>query len=289
MRVFLGLGEGIGNVLLGLPTLDSLLEAGHDVWLGLRTTPAAVAAELVPLIGVGRRLTIMADEVWPAEPFDAACLTHWWLNVGGLGGLPPARVTYAGPTAREDVPEIDQDLDTVTDLVPPSAITRTARLLDIDLVPGPFGPVVALHPGCKPAWRDRKLYPRWAEVVMHLKRMGASVIVVGSQADADLFVGEPQDDMRERGAPLAATAGVLGVADVVLSGDSGIHHLAVAMGRPTVAIFGQTSHVKARHPDPCGPAPVILGPFAEPGALARVHPRVIARAALRAAGCTVSA
>lgn len=295
MRAFLGLGEGVGNVLMGLPALDSLLAAGHDVWLGLRCTPPTIAPEVAALVCAGRRLTLMADEVWPAEPFDAACLTHWWLNVGGPGGMPPAAVTYVSPPAREDVPEIVSNLDAVTDLVPPEALTRTAHVATPTPTPTPTAiatpihdqPLVAIHPGCKPTWRDRKLYPRWAEVVFHLKRMGARVVVVGSADDADIFVGEPHEDLRESGATLSTTRDVLASASVVLSGDSGIHHLAVALGRPTVAVFGQSSHVKAHHPDPVGPAPIVLGPFDDPAALARVHPRVLARAALRAAGATV--
>ncbi len=137
MRIFLGLGEGIGNVVMGLPALDSLLAAGHDVWLGLRTTPPGVAGQVAEVLGAGRRLTVMADEVWPAEPFDAACLTHWWLNVGGPGGIPPATTTYVGPAPREDVPEIVSNLDVVTDLV--GHVTRTA-VVHREMWPASKGP-----------------------------------------------------------------------------------------------------------------------------------------------------
>jgi heptosyltransferase-2 len=42
---------------------------------------------------------------------------------------------------------------------------------------------------------------------------------------------------------LSALAGVLAGAAVVLSNDSGVMHLAAALGRPTVGIFGSTSPV----------------------------------------------
>ena len=292
MRIFLGLGEGIGNVILGLPALDSLLAAGHDVWLGLRTTPPGVAGQVAEVVAHGRPgLTVVEGDSFPPA-LDAACLTHWWLNRGGP--LPPALTTYVGPAPREDVPEIVSNLDAVLELVPPEALTRTAgvatpiatlKVARSDTESRSERPCVALHPGCKPTWRDRKMYPRWAEVVYHLKRMGAEVVVVGGPDDADIFVGEPHEDHREAGLDLMGTAERLASADVVLSGDSGLHHLAVALGRPTVAVFGNSSHVKAHHPDAIVP-PVVLGPFDVLGA---VHPRVIARAALRAAGATVSA
>jgi ADP-heptose:LPS heptosyltransferase len=119
--------------------------------------------------------------------------------------------------------------------------------------------------------------------VHRLKQEGAVVQVVGSDADADLYVGEPHGDCRASGMTLQATLDTLARADVVVSGDSGLHHLAVALGRPTVAVFGRSSAEKARHPKPVGPEPVILGPFDTPDAFAAVSPRAIARAAVRAA------
>ena len=287
MRVFVGLGEGLGNVLMGVPVIDSLEAAGHEVTLGLRTTPPGMGADLGLLIARGRKVCLMVDEAWPAEPFDAACLTWWWLSRGGE--MPPARDTFLGPAMRDDVPEILQNLDTVTDLVPEALRTSSVSIHHVLSAIDGEGPVIAIHPGCKPAWRDRKLYPRWAEVVTHLKRMGAAVVVVGGADDADIFCGEPHEDLREQGASLETTAAVLASCDAVLSGDSGVHHMAVALGLPAVAVFGATSHVKAHHPSPRGPKPVVLGPFPDAQALARVHPQVIARAALRAASSSISA
>lgn len=286
MRVFVGLGEGLGNVLMGVPVIDSLEAAGHEVALGLRTTPPGMGADLGLLIARGRKVCLMVDEEWPAEPFDAACLTWWWLSRGGE--MPPSRNTFLGPAMRDDVPEILQNLDTVTDLVPEALRTSSVSIHAALSARDGNGPIIAIHPGCKPAWRDRKMYPRWAEVVTHLKRLKACVVVVGSAADADIFCGEPHEDLREQDPSLEQTAAVLASCDAVLSGDSGVHHLAVALGLPTVAVFGATSHVKAHHPSPCGPKPVVLGPFPDAQALARVHPQVIARAALRAASSRIS-
>jgi ADP-heptose:LPS heptosyltransferase len=145
-------------------------------------------------------------------------------------------------------------------------------------------PLVALHPGCKPdpEWRARKVYPRWYEVVHRLKQFGATVVVVGSRDDEDLYVGEPNLDARPNHLTLAGTADVLACCDVVLSGDSGVHHLAVALGLPTVAVFGDSSDVKARHLEPAGLAPVVLGPFRDAHSFASVSPKTIARACLLA-------
>ncbi|HKQ19422.1 MAG TPA: glycosyltransferase family 9 protein, partial [Candidatus Eisenbacteria bacterium] len=45
------------------------------------------------------------------------------------------------------------------------------------------------------------------------------------------------------GTDLAELVGILAAADAVVSNDSGVMHLAAALGRPTVGIFGSTSPV----------------------------------------------
>ena len=284
---FVGLGEGIGNVLLGVPVVDALLGAGFDVELDLRATPPGVRLDLAEVILRGRTGVSFLGERPCAPEYDLAVLSSWWASFGGP--FPRATETRVGAPAVEHEPEVLSNLAAMRGIVEgPSACVRVARSGLWPMVEDwkSLGrPIVALHPGCKPdhAWRARKVYPRWYEVVHRLKEAGACVVVVGSKADADLYVGEPNLDVRARPKSLAWTADLLACCDVVLSGDSGVHHLAVALGLPTVAVFGDSSDVKARHPEPCGPEPVVLGPFREPHGFAAVSPRTIARACMIAA------
>lgn len=277
---FVGLGEGLGNVLMGLPLVDSLLASGYEVDVDLRTTPAGLAHQIAALCARGRERAVFAAGQGWRERYDLACLTHWWVFRGGA--FPVADETRFGHAASEDEPEILADLAALPEGVAGDPYVRVEGFDHGPVVEGPVS--VVIHPGCKPdpTWRARKVYPRWYEVVHRLKEEGAKVGIVGGKDDADLYVGEPTWDDRGR-TTLLGTASQMCMADVVLSGDSGIHHLAVGLGLPTVALFGQSSAVKAHHPAPRGPAPVVLGPFQTPERFASLSARVIARAAVGAA------
>ncbi|MCA1612882.1 MAG: glycosyltransferase [Acidobacteria bacterium] len=109
-----------------------------------------------------------------------------------------------------------------------------------DLPPG----TVALHPGCKPDWPWKKWHG-----FDELARMFPSVVVVGTEADlkneatyfgrafewpahAQSFVGRLN---------LRDTAALLSECAALVSNDSGLMHLGVAVGTPTFGVFGITS------------------------------------------------
>jgi heptosyltransferase-2 len=105
-------------------------------------------------------------------------------------------------------------------------------------------PVVAIGPG---AVGPGKAWPpdRYAEVARRLAAQGIAVWLLGGPGEAALAAGIASaagplardltgQDLRE--AVLA-----LSLADAALTNDSGLMHIAAALGRPTVAIFGPTS------------------------------------------------
>lgn len=278
MRVLVGIGEGVGNVVMGLPLIDALLDARHEVWAHLRPTPPELAGELAAIISRGRERLVVADDGdLGFVEFDAACLTHWWLTRGLA--LPRARETYVGGPPSADVPEILANLDAASALAPAGG--PTARLYAAPrTLPG--GLRIGIHPGCKPEpeWRARKVYPRWAEVTHRLKYLGAHVTIVGTAGDV-AYCGEPHQDLRGM-TSLPQLVDVLSGLDVVVSGDSGVHHLAVALGVPTVALFGASSVTKAAHPA-AAIAPRVFGPCDTPEAFAAIDPLAVATAAVEAA------
>ncbi|HEU4725459.1 MAG TPA: lipopolysaccharide heptosyltransferase II [Candidatus Eisenbacteria bacterium] len=80
---------------------------------------------------------------------------------------------------------------------------------------------------------------------------GLPVVTVGAPSDAAAgaavatrlrAAGAGAHDLTGR-TDLTSLAGVLAAASLVLSNDSGVMHLAAALGRPTVAVFGSTSPV----------------------------------------------
>jgi lipopolysaccharide heptosyltransferase II len=104
--------------------------------------------------------------------------------------------------------------------------------------------IVAMHPGG--TWQSKR-WPAGSFAKLALlvrERMGASVVVV---------TGPKEEGIAERvraesgGAvkvlpfqPLRTIAAVLASCDAVVANDGGIMHLSVAIGRPTVAVFGPT-------------------------------------------------
>ena len=117
-----------------------------------------------------------------------------------------------------------------------------------------------LHPG---ASTEARRWPaaRWAEVAVAERTAGREVVVTGSEAEVGLAHAVAAQAGLGEGAVLAGRTGLLEllalVADAgrVVSGDTGVAHVATAMGTPSVVLFGPTS-------------PAVWGP--PPGPLHRV-------------------
>ena len=110
-------------------------------------------------------------------------------------------------------------------------------------------PRIALNVGASRAYKRWPL-PNWVEVAQSLTLAGQSIVFVGDKTDAETVVqitpalpGGYADLSGKTS--LRELASVLTACDLLVSGDSGPMHLAVAVGTPTVAIFGATN--PARH------------------------------------------
>ena len=123
--------------------------------------------------------------------------------------------------------------------VPASEVTGWRERLGL----GVTGRTVALAPG---AVGPAKRWPgaAYAELARRLVAEGISVWVLGGPAEAPLarIIAEAGQDVHDltgsdlRNAILALTA-----ADVAVSNDSGLLHVAAALGTPSIGIFGPTS------------------------------------------------
>ena len=97
-------------------------------------------------------------------------------------------------------------------------------------------------------WRPERFVHAASEIA---RRTGRALAVVGAAEDRSATAAVVQGARRAgaRSIDLAGTTrlgelvGLLARADAVLSNDSGVMHLAAALKRPTVAIFGSTSPV----------------------------------------------
>ncbi len=104
--------------------------------------------------------------------------------------------------------------------------------------------IVAMHPGG--TWQSKR-WPAGSFAKLALlarERIGAHVVVVtgpGEEWIAERVRSEAGDAARVLPLqPLRTIASVLASCDAVVSNDGGIMHLAVAIGRPTVGVFGPT-------------------------------------------------
>ncbi|MFA6266089.1 MAG: lipopolysaccharide heptosyltransferase II [Pseudolabrys sp.] len=137
---------------------------------------------------------------------------------------------------------------------------EAARWRDLRGLVNEPGPIVTLSPGAVGAG---KAWPPmyYAELARALARDGASVWVLGGPAETEtarLIAGTAGSGVRDlTGTDLRNAILALAAADVSVTNDSGLMHVAAALNTPTVAIFGPTS---PWHWKPLNPVAAILEP-----------------------------
>ncbi|MFD1670183.1 glycosyltransferase family 9 protein [Streptomyces calvus] len=275
---------GLGDLLAGVPALRALRRGfpGHEIVLAApaELTPVVRATgavdRLLPASAPGRAVPAALD--WTGPPPDVAVDLH--------GNGPPShrllqrlRPLRLLAFAHPGTPEIDG---------PPwyaeeHERDRWCRLLtsygiDADptdlLLPRPPGPspapgAVVLHPG---AGAPARCWPveRYAAVATALRGHGARVVVTGGAAESDLVArlaeqaGLPDTDVFAGGLPFDRLSALVAGARAVVSGDTGIAHLAVAHATPTVTLFGPVP--PSRWGPPAHPRHIALwhGPEGDP-------------------------
>ena len=122
----------------------------------------------------------------------------------------------------------------------PKQARRRAESFLVDLPP----PRVGLAPGA--AFGPAKKWPlaRFRALAYHLRRLGYSIVVLGGLAEKEAGQELVQDLPRAKNlcglTDLATAAAVIEKLDLFVSNDSGLMHVAAALKRPQVAIFGST-------------------------------------------------
>jgi len=118
--------------------------------------------------------------------------------------------------------------------------------------PQPTAPFIAIHPGSSSAY---KLWPadRFTELAVQLAdRYGVDILLLGDRPDRERNAGIREaaaragcrrvtcaDTLELRGA-----AGLIMRARLFIGTDSGLSHLATALGQRTVVLFGPSDHAK---------------------------------------------
>ena len=245
---------GLGDLLTGVPALRAIRAAvpGHRLVL-------ATTAPLEPLV----RLIDVVDDVLPArelEPLDwAGPPPELAVDLHGKGpashvvvaDLRPERLLtfaspgYPGPTWYADEHEVQRWCRLVSEGLGVAA-DPDALDLAVPAVPPPVREVAVVHPGA--AYPGRRWPPeRFAAVARHLAAAGHEVVVTGGPGEVQLAqevaagAGLGPDAVLAGRTTSLELAAVVAAARVVVSGDTGVAHLATAYRRPSVVLFGPVS------------------------------------------------
>jgi heptosyltransferase-2 len=284
-------GQGLGDVLVDYP---------RGWWGRLRTADSV------------RSLRGDVAVLLP-NSFEAALAARYW-GAGRIVGFAAAGrsrlLTEAPPIPEPRQHQVDEYLFLVSQmgarvegsepwLAPPdpeSAERAEVRALLRDAAGGEIRPDrrrIAVHLGA--AYGAAKVWP--VDCVIDFCRAaaldGARPILLGTPADRgaaeQVTRAAPALNLVGRDRPGLLTA-VLAEMDAVVCGDTGIGHLAAAMGTPVVALFGPTDPrltaprgpaVVVSHPVPCGPCFYRTCPVDHP-CLRRIEPADV-RAGIRQA------
>ncbi|AZM59240.1 MULTISPECIES: glycosyltransferase family 9 protein [unclassified Streptomyces] len=298
---------GLGDLLAGVPALRALRRAfpGHELVLAAPAELAPVAAatgavdRLLPASAPSRAVPRTLD--WTGPPPDVAVDLH------GNGPpshrllrslRPPRLLAFAHPATPgiEGPPWYaeEHERDRWCRLLRFHGIDAdpTDLLLPRPTAPSPAPGAVVLHPG---AGAPARCWPpeRYAAVATALRAAGRRVVVTGGPDEDDLVallsdrIGLPTADVFAGGLPFDRLAALVADARAVVSGDTGIAHLAVAHATPTVTLFGPVP--PAHWGPPPHPRHIALwhGPPGNPHAhhpdpaLLRITPREVLHALTR--------
>lgn len=260
---------GLGDLCTAVPALRALRRAYPDHRLVLATPE-----RLRPIAcAVGIDAVVDTEELAPLP--DDLRGVEVAVNLHGSGpqsierllALRPQRlITHrhaAVPASREGPAWEDSchEVERWCRLVAHAGIPADPRDIRIDPpsnppAPGTEGSVI-VHPGAAAPGR-RWPAERFAEVVRRLTARGTRVTLTGSHAERDtcarIAASVPVDDadlVRDIAGrtDLATLLATVATARAVLCNDTGVAHLAVAVGTPSVVLFGPTP------PDRWGPPP----------------------------------
>jgi heptosyltransferase-2 len=266
-RILVIRGGAIGDFILTLPALKALREhysKSHIEVLGYKHIVAladnrfyadatrsieygplssffARGAELSPELrdyfaGFGLVISYLFD---PDEIFATN------LRASGVKALliGPAKITDRGNAARQLVRPIQELGIDVADFVPRIFPSSQDRQFADEFLCDPPSPIVAIHPG---SGSEKKNWPleNWIQLGNDLLDSSYSLLVVGGEADAAQIATlkatwKDQPVQFVANLPLPQLAAILEKA-VFIGHDSGISHLAAAVGARCILVFGPT-------------------------------------------------
>src|ERR687889_1257610 len=246
---------GLGDLLTGVPAIRAIRSAVPEHRLVLATTAALrPLAELVDAVDEVLPARELEPLDWNGPPPDLAVDLHGKGPASHVvvADLAPSRLLcfdspgYPGPTWYADEHEVRRWCRLVSEGFGVDADPDALDLAVPDVPPPAPAGVALVHPGA--AFTGRR-WPaeRFAAVARHLAARGLDVRVTGGPTEVPLARAVAEGAGLGEGGVLAGRtttlelAAVVAGARVVVSGDTGMAHVATAYRRPSVVLFGPVS------------------------------------------------
>jgi ADP-heptose:LPS heptosyltransferase len=247
---------GLGDFLTGVPAFRALARAfpGHRRVL-------AAPAVLDPLARLVDELDALVDTAAlrplppPLRRPDVAVDLHGRGPASHrvlLAARPRRLIAFANrrvPGTESFPPWVEDEHEVVRwcRLLSASGIPADPSRLDLPVPPDPAPPetegATVIHPGA--AYPARRWPPgRWVAVAASEAAAGRRVVVTGGPDEVELArhvaerAGLPSGAVLAGATDLGQLAAVVGAAGRVVSGDTGMAHLATALRTPSVVLFG---------------------------------------------------
>jgi hypothetical protein len=239
--VLVQLGAGIGNVVLATPLLVALNALGYAADVLLVADYSQTSSLLEPWSCVRKAFNSVPPDTYahviPAlPPFYHPRFGRVISSRPNALPRPPDSLFYQNE--QEFYLHFARALGYPPDRHPPPSLPIGATENN-DVTSG----TVVLAPGCKTGVMTTKRWPHFTELAAAF----GDVVVVGTPDDLQRNDGSPMNfpaHVRSVAGQLSLreTAELMAAAGVVVGNDSGLSHVAAAVGTPTVMLFGPTPH-----------------------------------------------
>jgi ADP-heptose:LPS heptosyltransferase len=252
---------GLGDLLTGVPALRGVRRAfpEYDVVLAVPGAlgEAALATgavdEVLPAEAPNRGVPSLTG--WPGPPPDVAIDLHGNgpESRDALAALVPRRLlAYAGADPALPRPPVwrpeQHERERWCGFLAAYGIAADPGdvRLPVPAVASPAPGAVVVHPGAEAGSR-RWPAERYAVLARRLRAAGHRVVLTGGRGEDALVLdvaagaGLPARDVLCGGLPFAELSALVAQAALVVSGDTGLAHLAVAHATPSVTLFGPVS------------------------------------------------
>jgi ADP-heptose:LPS heptosyltransferase len=275
-RVLIVATTAIGDAVLCTPLIDSLKAARPDVKIGFWVSAAAIPLfegrralnSIIPYFGKYKKVGRTLSELKKGQ-YDLALVANandpdvipmiWWSGCKRIIRRPQRNTIYSFMIANPDMLNakhtsghaIDRNLQFCDLLELPRGDVRTS----LDIRPNTYNtilrlihnlhqPICIIHPG---ASRSRKQWgaPKYFELaakILHSTK--GTVVLTGSEEEksiCDLIEYHLQNPSRVKNFAgklrLDELAGLFKCSKLLVSGDTGPYHIAMAVGTPTVTLF----------------------------------------------------